>query len=320
MAVYTQLKLSEINTLCRPFELGPVVDVRGIEDGIENSTYFVDFDHDGTVTHTVLTVFEYMSASELPPFIELMAKLSRAQLQTPAPFQTASKEYLIDVNGKPGLLFPRAAGGHVSTPCADQCAEVGEFLAKMHLNHNVEPRICIENSRGLNWQRDTAAQIINALPNDEVELVNRQFNDVIQQQDKLAELPSGIIHADLFHDNALFHEGRLSAVIDYYFACTDWFLLDLAIVANDWCWGDDASAYDRVKLSALIAGYQANRKLTSVEVELWPVVARIAMTRFWLSRRKDEIEANGRRLKSAYPLKIRLEYLLNNPADLSQFC
>ena len=320
MAVYTQLKLSEINTLCKPFELGVVTDVRGIEDGIENSTYFVDFDQDGVVTHTVLTVFEYMNASELPPFIELMAKLSRAQLQTPAPFQTASQEYRIDVNGKPGLLFPRAEGGHVSTPCADQCAEVGEFLAKMHRTQDRDPQIDIENSRGLNWQKDTAAQIINALPNDEVELVNRQFNDVINQQDNLAELPRGIIHADLFHDNALFHEGHLSAVIDYYFACTDWFLLDLAIVANDWCWGADSEGYDAAKLAALISGYQVHRPLTATEIELWPVVARIAMTRFWLSRRKDEIEANGRRLKSAYPLKIRLEYLLNNPADLSKFC
>jgi len=320
MAVYTQLSLHDINLLCQPFGLGEVTDIRGIEDGIENSTYFVDFAFGSSLTFGVLTVFEYTTADELPPFIHLMGKLAKAGLATPSPYQTTSGEYLLNIEGKPGLLFPRAKGGHVSVPTAAQCAEIGEFLARMHITHRDAPVLHIANRRGIDWQRCTAKDIHEQLPHEEQVLIARHFAAVDQYQHELFDLPRGMIHADLFHDNALFHEGRLSAVIDYYFACDDWFMLDVAIVANDWCWREEEQGYDSTKLGALIAGYLKHREISALERKLWPVITQVAMMRFWLSRRKDEIEANGRRLKSAYPLRMRLEYLLNNPADLDSFC
>lgn len=316
MAVYTQLNHSALTEVCAMYQLGEIVDYRGIEDGIENTTYFIDFQKNGTITSTVLTVFEYMSAEALPFFIQLTTKLAGNNLAVPCPICAPDGTAISHVGGKPALLYPRAKGGHVTEPSASQCAEIGRYLANMHNAHQDSPVINQLNIRGIDWQRETAASITAELPDDEQQLIGSYFDQLDQELNQYHALPSGVIHADLFHDNALFNEGRLSAVIDFYFAGSDAFLLDLAIVANDWCWQDEEVGYNQEKLSALVDAYVSVRSLTQEEIALWSLVVRIAMMRFWLSRRVDEIQNTGRRLKSAFQLRRRLEFLITNPAEL----
>ena len=97
------------------------------------------------------------------------------------------------------------------------------------------------------------------------------------------DLPSGIIHGDLFHDNALFEGDQLRAIIDLYNACTGYLLYDLAIVANDWCVEADGSL-DPQRLSALLSAYSAQRPFEANEDKAWPILLRTAAMRFWLSR------------------------------------
>ncbi|MEQ3696391.1 MAG: homoserine kinase [Pseudomonadales bacterium] len=320
MAVYTQLTTAQLQLLCEPFNLGEVVSFRGIEDGIENTTYFVDFSRNGEIEETVLTIFEYLSADDLPFFIELTTKLAERGLAVPCPYRTTEDNAVVHFEAKAALLFPRAEGGHVTQPTADQCGQAGEFLAAMHLSHVRPPSLHHVNTRGLGWMQRTAETIYQGLETAEQELVDQQFADHLQHLDSISSLPSGIVHADLFHDNALFHDGQLSAVIDFYFSATDVFLLDLALVANDWCWDEQRNDYDAQKLQQLISRYNAIRPITSQEQSLWWLVSRVAMMRFWLSRREDELQQTGRRLKSAYQLRRRLAQLIAHPSDIAQYC
>jgi homoserine kinase type II len=63
----------------------------------------------------------------------------------------------------------------------------------------------------------------------------------LDQMDKLwpHDLPSGIIHADLFTDNVFFLNNQVSGIIDFYFACTDAYAYDLVICLNAWCFEPD---------------------------------------------------------------------------------
>ena len=54
-------------------------------------------------------------------------------------------------------------------------------------------------------------------------------------------LPTGHIHADLFPDNVFFLDGRLSGLIDFYFAATDILAYDVAVCLNAWCFEPDFS-------------------------------------------------------------------------------
>ncbi len=104
-----------------------------------------------------------------------------------------------------------------------------------------------------------------------------------------ADLPSGVIHADLFPDNVFFLHDKLSGIIDFYFACNDLFTLDLVIAMNAWCF-ERKGEFNVTKARAMVSGYQERRGLSSAEIEALPVLARGAALRFLLTRAYDWLE------------------------------
>ena len=99
------------------------------------------------------------------------------------------------------------------------------------------------------------------------------------------DLPTGVIHADLFPDNVLFSADKAN-LIDFYFACTDAYAYDLAICLNAWCFEPDGS-YNITKGSGMIGAYQGGRRLLPAEVKALPILARGAALRFALTRIVD---------------------------------
>ena len=103
-------------------------------------------------------------------------------------------------------------------------------------------------------------EIVGFLPPAEAELLRSEIDK--QARNRPQGLPQGAIHADLFRDNVLFETFRIAGVIDFYFACTDALLYDVAICANDWCISEDGRL-DEARTRALLEAYQATRPLTS---------------------------------------------------------
>ncbi|HEX3983579.1 MAG TPA: phosphotransferase, partial [Acidisoma sp.] len=101
-----------------------------------------------------------------------------------------------------------------------------------------------------------------------------------------SSLPHGQIHADLFPDNVFFLDGKISGLIDFYFAATDLLAYDLAICLNAWCFEPDG-AFNVTKGRALIGAYQAVRPLSDAEIAALPVLAQGSAMRFLLTRLYD---------------------------------
>ena len=279
MSVYTSVSEAELGAWLRQYSVGQLESLEPIKAGIENTNYFVTTAQGAYV----LTLFERLPAAELPFYLDLMAHLARHGIPSPAPIADLADHYLQTLKGKPAALVTRLPGRSIERPAAAECAELGALLARMHLAARSYPAY-LENPRGPKWWRLAANDLKPHLGKEEVTLVESEL--AFQAQHRFPDLPRGPVHADLFRDNALFQKGRISGVIDFYFAGVDCLLYDMAVCANDWCL-DENFGLEKARIDALMAAYEAVRPLTPGERTAWPVMLRAAALRFWLSRLHD---------------------------------
>jgi len=191
--------------------------------------------------------------------------------------------FLGELNGKPAALVSFLPGKDISKPAAGLCAQVGAVLANIHLaGRSYQARM--DNPRGPRWWKAVMPEVVPFLGRDDAALLEEEVR--FQALHRFQDLPRGAIHADLFRDNVLFEKRRISGVIDFYFACTDVLLYDVAITVNDWCVDGDG-ALDRKRAEALLDAYRKMRPFTAVERGAWPVMLRAGALRFWVSRLYD---------------------------------
>jgi len=274
LSVYTPVSEAELDGWLKNYSVGRLLECEPIKSGIENTNYFVTT----TQGRFVLTLFERLPAEELPFYLDLMAHLARHGIPCPAPIANLGNQFLAQLNGKPAALVTRLAGESIDKPTPAHCEELGALLARMHLAGRSYSAY-LENPRGPKWWRFAAREVSPFLDAPRRKLLESEL--AFQAQHRFPDLPRGPVHADLFRDNALFHEGRISGVIDFYFAGVDTFLFDVAVCVNDWCLESAAN------LQALLAAYGAVRPFTALERDAWPATLRAAALRFWLSRLYD---------------------------------
>lgn len=291
MAVFTPVSEGSLKTLLSRFDLGELIAFEGIASGIENTNYFVDT----AQGRFVLTLFEKLTAAELPFYLELMRHLADRNVACPRPMADRSGNILHQCESKPASLATRLKGAWQPNPTPAHCEILGTAMARAHLAVADYPGRQ-PNLRGLSWWQDTAPKLLPLVTAEQASLLQ----DELLAQTGFAStalarsLPSGAVHADLFRDNVLFDETPagpvLGGFIDFYFAGVDHFVFDLAVAANDWCIdiGDnDSGVLVKEKLDALLKGYNALRRLTDQEQQAWPMALRAAALRFWISRLYD---------------------------------
>lgn len=276
MAFYTAVDQGELLALLGRYGIAHLSSCTGASDGIENTTYFLQHGEQ----QWILTLFEDLPAAELPFFVRLMTWLHERGLPVACPLVDAHGQALQTLSGKPALLFPRLPGQHPRQTTAAQCAAIGDFLGRMHAASASYPEQR-DNPRGTPWMEASARRLHEHLDADSAALLAGQLANARRLRG--LPLPQGLIHADLFHDNALFDYDRLTGVIDFYVACTDLLALDLAIVINDWC-ALPAGGIDAGKSAAVMDAYQRHRPLVAAEEDEWPAILQLAACRFWLSR------------------------------------
>jgi homoserine kinase type II len=275
VSVFTPITRPQLDQFFSAYTLGEVVGFEGITDGIDNTNYWVTT----TQGSFVLTLFESLTAGELPHFLKLLEHLGKNSLYCPSPQSDRQGNSLRRLNGKPAAVFKRLYGAATASPSVLQCQEMGLQLASLHrcTQNYVFP---IKSGNDLSWCKTVLDRISVHLSATDRELIDDEL--AFQAENSTVNLPRGVIHADLFRDNVLFVDDRLSGLLDFYSACTDTLLLDVAITANDWCC--DGGAVNNEKFTALLAAYENLRPLEPLEKQHWPTLLRAAALRFWLSR------------------------------------
>jgi len=189
---------------------------------------------------------------------------------------------------KPAALVERLAGGHVMQPTVEHCKVVGEAIANMHLaGLSYSAQGCRDDNREIELKKLDDKTLFASLNTNDEKLLHQEI-DHFELFD-WASLPQGIVHSDLFRDNCLFHDDdsglgedeiKISGIIDFYYACNDVLLFDLAVIANDWCF-DEAGELDFERYQALLVAYHAVRPITALEQKQWHSLLRIAALHFW---------------------------------------
>jgi homoserine kinase type II len=280
MSVYTTVTAEQLDAWLARYNVGALAALEPIAAGIENTNYFVDTARG----RYVLTLYERLPAEELPFYLNLMAHLARAGVEVPAPEPDRTGALFSLLNGRPAGLVARMEGRAVAELDPARCSAVGDALARLHVASSTYGAR-LTNRRGPAWWRQAARAVRPFLDAGQRALLDDEIR--FQVGYGKGKLPRGAVHGDLFCDNVLWSGERVSGIIDFGFAATDFFAYDLAITANDWCVDASTGALDPARCAALVRAYHAVRSLNDDERRQWPTLLRAAALRFWLSRLYD---------------------------------
>jgi len=290
MAVYTELGAETLASIIDAFDVGSLVFAKGIAEGVSNSNWLIETTgRTGRGARFILTMYERRTEiSDLPFFLGLLDHLADRNCPVPRTIHDRDGRAFRFHDGKALALIEFLPGVSVSAPTAGQARAVGSALAQMHLAAGDFPA-SRPNGLGLAAWRELAdacgdaglAGIDPVLPG----LVGRELDRLEREWPE--NLPVSIIHADLFPDNVLMTGDRVSALIDFYFACSDITAYDIAVTHAAWCFSGDGRIFDPVLSRALLEGYEASRKLSDEERAALPLLAQGASMRFLMTRAYD---------------------------------
>jgi homoserine kinase type II len=285
MAVFTPVSASEASQFLEAYDLGALVSLEGVAEGVENTNFRLET----TQRVFALTLFEKrVNPDALPFYLGLMEHLAERGVPAPAPRRNRSGALVGVLNGRAAAIVDWLPGAWLRAPSLVDQGAAGRTLAQLHQASADFPMIRA-NALGLEgwrnlvercaWRaRGEAGRMLAVLAAEVAWLAARWPED----------LATGAIHADFFPDNVLFQSGRVTGVIDYYFACTDTLAYDLAIALGAWGFSAEG-APDEAALEAFTAGYEQLRPLSPAERDALPILCRGAAVRFTLTRLHDRL-------------------------------
>lgn len=300
MAVYTNVTSEDIENFIAEYDVGEVLSLKGIAEGVENSNYLLSTTKD----NYILTLFEKrVKEDDLPFFLGLMKHLANKGINCAEPIADREGNVLKELCGRPTALISFLNGLSITNPSPENCRELGVAMAEMHLGVS-DFKMTRHNNLSIEGWAELAEKCEARADECQHGLSDIIHNEMTFLKDNWpAGLPKGIIHADLFTDNVFFLNDKLSGLIDYYFSCSDILVYDVAICINAWCFEKDGS-FNVTKAAKLVRGYQKVRSLSDAEIKALPILCRGSAMRFLLTRLYDWLnQVEGALVKTKDPLE-----------------
>ena len=286
MAVYTKINSKDLLSLSRDYKLGKIIKSEGIKKGIENTNYLLKTDK----KKLILTIFEKrVRKKDLPFFMKLMDKLNQKNIICPKPLKDKKGKYLSKIKGKSACIVSFIEGKDKAKLNNKNCFEIGKNIAKLHQASN-KIKLYRHNSMSVT-RLDSLLKSIkiksSKLGSGIIPVLYKNLKDIKKEWPK--NLPSGIIHGDLFIDNIFFDKNNFSGFIDFYFSSNDYLMYEIAICINALCFDRKNNKFiiNHKKIKNLIDGYQTIRVFSKKERDSLNVLCRGAALRYLLTRIYD---------------------------------
>ncbi len=286
MAVFTKLTIKDIESFISNYSIGDLENFEEIIEGIENSNFRIFCDN----TAYILTIFEKrINSKDLPFFLNLKKFLNNNNFKCPKPISDKSGKDLNKIKGKDAVIISYLKGESVKNISNNISKEIGKMVGTLHMITSNFNEKRVNNLDLKDWkdiykrcQNNTSDKFNEVMTVLEKELVYLELNWP-------KNVPCGIIHADLFKDNIFFIDEKITGVIDFYFACYYFYIYDLAIIINDWCFKNNGRDFDRQNCKIIIEEYENIRKLSDIEKDSFNTLLRAAAVRILSTRLLDYI-------------------------------
>ncbi len=285
MAVYTHVSAEALGDFLARYDVGELVSAKGIAEGVENSNYLVDT----TGGRFILTLYEKrVDAGDLPYFMALLDHLDERGNPVPPAIKDRTGQAIQTLEGRPACLIKFLPGVSVSHPTVAQAEAAGAAMGRMHQSLS-DFALVRTNSMGVDTWQPLFERCGRALD----EMAPNLYDDAGFMTDDILSgwngdlVPQGTIHADLFPDNVLMRGTEVAGLIDFYFACTDARIYDLAVMHSAWSFDATGTIYYPEIGDALVRGYETALELGQAERAWLHQFAAAACIRFFLSRAWD---------------------------------
>ena len=310
MAIYTKVDTHEAKFILKNYNLGELKKIQGIKKGIENTNYLLIT----TTGKFILTLFEKrVQAKELPFFMNLMLSLNDRKILCPKPIKNKNKKTLFQIKNRQAAICSFVYGKEKTSHTLSECRSIGKNIAKLHM---VGKKIKLHRANNLSIKSWIALnQSIKTKANKKIPNIYSFINTLLLDLKKKwpSQLPTGIIHGDLFPDNIFFNKKKFAGFIDFYFSCSDFLIYDIAICINAMCF-DKKIKFNKLKANALLKGYSSQRKISKKEFTALPQLLLGASIRFFLTRLHDSINRQkGAVVKVKNPKEFlkRIQFYIN---------
>ena len=310
MAIYTKLSENNLKEFFLKYKLGKLLNYKGIQEGIENTNYFIQTDKG----KFILTVYEKrVEEKDLPFFMGLMKNLFDANFPSPEPIINKNGNYITEISRKKAAVVSFLDGSAKKNLTPNDCYKVGIQAAKLHLiTQNLAGKR--ENKLSVNSWRKIYKKVqkdCSRIHPNLTKTIEKNLDEIENSWPK--NIPSGIIHADLFPDNIFFKDDKLTGVIDFYFSCYDFYVFEIAICLNAFCFEGQKEnlSFNVTKAKKFIDGYSSIKKITEVEKKSLKILCQGAAMRFLLTRVFDYLNlTEGALVKIKDPIEYlkRLEF------------
>ena len=284
--------------------------IQGIKKGIENTNYLLIT----TTGKFILTLFEKrVKTKELPFFMNLMLSLNDRKILCPKPIKNKNKKTLFQIKNRQAAICSFVYGKEKTNHTLSECQLIGKNIAKLHM---VGKKIKLRRVNNLSIKSWIALnQSIKTKANKKIPNIYSFINTLLLDLKKKwpSQLPTGIIHGDLFPDNIFFNKTKFAGFIDFYFSCSDFLIYDIAICINAMCF-DKKIKFNKLKANALLKGYSSQRKISKKEFTALPQLLLGASIRFFLTRLHDSINRQkGAIVKVKNPKEFlkRIQFYIN---------
>ena len=310
MAIYTKVDTHEAKSILKNFNLGELKKIQGIKKGIENTNYLLIT----TTGKFILTLFEKrVKTKELPFFMNLMLSLNDRKILCPKPIKNKNKKTLFQIKNRQAAICSFVYGKEKTNHTLSECRLIGKNIAKLHMTGK---KIKLHRANNLSIKSwITLNQSIKTKANKKIPNIYSFINTLLLDLQKKwpSQLPTGIIHGDLFPDNIFFNKKKFAGFIDFYFSCSDFLIYDIAICINAMCF-DKKIKFNKLKANALLKGYSSQRKISKKEFTALPQLLLGASIRFFLTRLHDSINRQkGAVVKVKNPNEFlkRIQFYIN---------